>query len=125
MIIDTNLLIPLIKGEKKIIAELEDLVDEPSITLFNYVEMLSADLKEEDLQNLKDFLNSRFTILPLTLESSEIYTEKKKILKRKGRPVPDFALLIAAIALENDLVVVTMDKHFSMIPGLRCHQLNL
>lgn len=44
--------------------------------------------------------------------------EMSSALRRKGRQLPHSDLLIAALALEHDLAVLTVDKHFSEIPGL-------
>ena len=43
-------------------------------------------------------------------------------LKARGRLVPITDLAIAAVALEDDLEVYTLDDHFQRIPGLRLHQ---
>lgn len=40
-------------------------------------------------------------------------------LRRSGTTVPFSDLLIAAIAIEHRLDVITADRHFSLIPGVR------
>jgi tRNA(fMet)-specific endonuclease VapC len=35
-----------------------------------------------------------------------------------GRPIPDFDLAIAAVAMTQGLTVVTADRHFAEVPGL-------
>ena len=41
-------------------------------------------------------------------------------MEKLGKPIDSFDLLIAATALENDLILVTNNlKHFSRIPGLK------
>jgi hypothetical protein len=42
-------------------------------------------------------------------------------LRGKGRTLPMSDLIVAALALENDLSVFTVDSHFRHIPGLRLH----
>jgi len=39
-------------------------------------------------------------------------------LRLKGRPIPTFDVLIAAIARVNDLVLLTADRHFDSVSGL-------
>lgn len=39
-------------------------------------------------------------------------------LRRLGRPIPTFDILIAAIARANGLVLLTADAHFAAVPGL-------
>jgi len=40
-------------------------------------------------------------------------------LRKKGVTLPYSDILIAAIALENDLTILTVDKHFAQIPDLK------
>jgi predicted nucleic acid-binding protein len=42
-------------------------------------------------------------------------------LRSRGRTLPMSDLIVAALALENDLSVFTADNHFRHIPGLRLH----
>ncbi|MEX2301505.1 MAG: type II toxin-antitoxin system VapC family toxin [Bryobacterales bacterium] len=56
-------------------------------------------------------------LLP-TRETAEHYARLFVQLKRAGTPVPDNDLWIAALALENDLVLITRDRHFENIPQL-------
>ena len=43
----------------------------------------------------------------------------KTSLKQAGTPIPINDVWIASHALEIGAVVVTYDKHFAMVPGLR------
>jgi tRNA(fMet)-specific endonuclease VapC len=57
-------------------------------------------------------------LLMPTRETAEHYARLFVQLKRAGTPVPDNDLWIAALALENDLVLITRDRHFKSIPQL-------
>ena len=46
----------------------------------------------------------------------------KNALRIKGRPLPENDIWIAAIALQNDLVLVTRDIHFDEIDNLKVVQ---
>lgn len=46
------------------------------------------------------------------------YGEIKSELRRKGRPLPDNDIWIAAIARQHQLTVATRDAHFGEIVGL-------
>ena len=50
--------------------------------------------------------------------TAERYAHLFVQLKRAGTPIPDNDLWIAALALENDLVLITRDRHFERIPQL-------
>lgn len=45
--------------------------------------------------------------------------EISRILYQKGTPVPATDILIASIALNRNLILVTKDKHFEKIPELK------
>jgi tRNA(fMet)-specific endonuclease VapC len=47
------------------------------------------------------------------------YGEIKAGLKKKGKPVPENDIWISVIALQYDLTLVTRDKHFETIDGLK------
>jgi tRNA(fMet)-specific endonuclease VapC len=55
----------------------------------------------------------------LTLEVIDIATDSYADLRRRGQPVDDIDLLIAATAVAGDFVLVTQNtKHFERIAGL-------
>lgn len=47
------------------------------------------------------------------------YAETKTALRRKGKPIPENDIWIAAFALANDLTLVARDEHFDHVDGLR------
>ena len=49
------------------------------------------------------------------LELGRIRTELRKL----GRPIPAVDVMIAAIALANNLVVVSADRHFDLVRGIK------
>jgi len=58
--------------------------------------------------------------LSLSQRSAEYFGEYKAELRRKGQPVGDMDLLIAGIAIEQDLTLVTNNvQHFRRIPNLK------
>ncbi|MBN1863604.1 MAG: type II toxin-antitoxin system VapC family toxin [Victivallales bacterium] len=67
----------------------------------------------------------RFLAIPnvetgeVTRETSECFGMIKDALRKKGAPVPVNDIWIAAQAIERGAVVVTNDRHFSNIAGLR------
>jgi tRNA(fMet)-specific endonuclease VapC len=59
-------------------------------------------------------------IWPLSRAASKRAAEICADLWKKGAPLEDADILIAAIAIHNDLVLVTNNQsHFERIPGLR------
>jgi tRNA(fMet)-specific endonuclease VapC len=92
-----------------------------NISIITYYEIVSG-LKHRDAQKqLKSFLE--FTlyniILPLTTDSTTISGDIYASLRKKGTPVDDIDILIAGIAIANDLILVTNNRRdFEKIEGL-------
>jgi predicted nucleic acid-binding protein len=69
---------------------------------------------------LAAFLDApRVEILPVTEETAEYYAIVYKDLRAKGRPIPTNDLWIAAAAMEHGLALVSRDRHFGEVEGLR------
>jgi tRNA(fMet)-specific endonuclease VapC len=47
-----------------------------------------------------------------------LYGRIAQQLRRKGRPIPQNDIWIAATALQYDLTLVTRDEHFKQVEGL-------
>jgi len=63
-------------------------------------------------------LIERCPIVPQDLETARKYGALKAALSRKGRPIPENDLWIAASALQHDLTLATLDRHFEAVDGL-------
>lgn len=73
---------------------------------------------EENLNNIADFLR-KVRVLPLNQRAADRFGVMKFNLRRKGQPISDFDILIAAITLEYQGTLVTNNgDHFSRITGL-------
>lgn len=73
---------------------------------------------ERNNQTLINFL-SGVQILPI-FDALDIFATEKARLKKEGRPVDDFDLLIGASAIANDLTLVTNNiKHFERLKGIQ------
>jgi tRNA(fMet)-specific endonuclease VapC len=79
--------------------------------------------KKNDNQILVDFYNDIYNAYPLLSFDSdcvEIFCDTKVFLSNQGKIVEDFDLMIASIALANNLTLVTNNtKHFINIPDLK------
>ena len=76
----------------------------------------------EATRQIEQFLEFRLfnEVLPITLKSASIAATHYAYIRRLGTPLDDMDLLIAGIAIENDMTLVTHNmKHFSRIPGLK------
>ena len=67
---------------------------------------------------LKNFL-SGIQILPI-FDALDIFASEKARLRKEGKPVDDFDLLIGSSAIANDLILVTNnEKHFECLEGIQ------
>jgi tRNA(fMet)-specific endonuclease VapC len=70
-------------------------------------------------QYYQDFFEE-ITIKDLDYKSAKVFANIKGTLKAQGELIEDFDLLIASIAIANDLVLVTNNtKNFQRIPDLQ------
>lgn len=74
--------------------------------------------RRENLRVCLEFL-SRFVILYPRRETLEAHSNLRVTLRELGRPIPANDLWLAALSLEYGAVLVTNDKHFAAVPGLR------
>jgi tRNA(fMet)-specific endonuclease VapC len=58
------------------------------------------------------------TVLPSDTTTSEIYGQIKAALIKKGKPLPENDIWIAATALQYSLPLFATDKHFTEIDGI-------
>lgn len=67
----------------------------------------------------ESLLRGKLTIIPVDMEAAEEFARIKSTAKTKGRPIPDFDLLIAATAKARKLILATLNyRHFGGIDGL-------
>lgn len=71
----------------------------------------------ENAAKIERFADGR-SIVPCDIHVAREYAVLKHQLKRKGRPIPENDVWIAAAALSHNLVLVTRDQHFSYVDGL-------
>ncbi len=124
MIIDSDILIYFLKGEKRVVQELLKIApNELYTTRINYTELLygayNSSKVEENLNRFRNFLDE-FTILEFDEKSSEFFSKTKAKLKKDGNIIADMDLMIASIAMANNHELVTNNhKHFKRIQQLK------
>lgn len=72
----------------------------------------------QNVGRIDDFA-ARSVILSCETETARRYGEVKDGLRQKGRPIAENDIWIAAIALQNDLTLVTRDAHLREVDGLK------
>jgi tRNA(fMet)-specific endonuclease VapC len=125
LILDTDILVALLKGEPEAvqtISGLEEKGDRVATTIVTAYELLKgayiSSKPKENLLKVQDII-SNLQVLDLSLqaceEASKIYLE----LRKAGRLIGEFDALIAAIARTCDETIMTRDEHFTFIRGIK------
>ncbi|MBO3464485.1 type II toxin-antitoxin system VapC family toxin [Aetokthonos hydrillicola] len=123
-LIDTNILSFFFRNHNLVVERFEAYLKEHSkinTSIITYYEILSG-LKHRDAQKqLTSFLTfaSYNIVLPLTTHSTTISADIYANLRKAGTPIDDIDILIAGIAIANDLVIITNNQRdFEKIEGL-------
>ena len=78
----------------------------------------NSDKPEKNHEIIEQFIN-QLTILPI-IDSIRLYGKEKSRLRKEGKMINDFDLLIGCTAVEKDLIMVTENvKEFERISGIR------
>ena len=120
-LLDTNIIIHLFAGNEPIVEKIKDLtgIVLSSIVLGELFYGAFNSSKIEDNIRRIDTFTSRFpTILTCDSDTAKEYGKIKSELKKKGNPIPENDLWLAAITMQHNLILITQDKHFSFVDGL-------
>lgn len=123
IVLDTNAYSALMKGDKKVEETLNH-ADSVLLPLFVIAELMTGfkngNKEDENIAVLKSF-EARSTVkrhFPNN-ETVNVFSTLFFALKKAGKPIPVHDIWIAATAIESAGVLITYDKHFSAITGLR------
>lgn len=123
-LVDTNILSLFFRNQPLVVENFNAYIQEYgkiNISIITYYEIVSG-LKHRDAQKqLTSFWEfaSNNTVLPLTTDSTTISGDIYASLRKKGTPVDDIDILIAGIAIANNLILVTNNRRdFEKIEGL-------
>jgi len=123
VIVDTSVLISFFRGEDKIADKVSSLLQNNRIVTTGIIiaELLQGmkDMKEES--NISDIL-AETSPLEITID---LWIKAGKLalsLRKKGINLPLTDVVIAALAIEHNLSIFTLDKHFEQIPGVRVYK---
>ncbi len=119
--LETTFLVDLLKGEKRAIETYRKIQDSKlfttSISAWELIRGPKLAGKRKEFEIALEMLEN-IDILPFSFSSAKIAAEVESYLKEKGLEINLVDVLIASIAIEHSLKLVTRDKHFSRIEGL-------
>jgi tRNA(fMet)-specific endonuclease VapC len=124
-VLDTDILVSLLKGSPEAtekIRTLEESGEPLSTTIVTAYELLKgaqvSSKSEENLSKVRDSISS-LQVLELSLVACEEASKIYKQLKENGKLIAEFDVIIGAITLSRDESLVTRDRHFRSIKGIR------
>jgi len=123
-LIDTDILSYYFKGDPIVVSNFQkylaqyDIIEISLITYYEIMSGLSYKSALKQLEIFNDFVTENI-VIPATEESCKISSDIYSDLRIKGELIDDIDLLIAGIAIENELTLVTNNtNHFSRIKDL-------
>jgi predicted nucleic acid-binding protein len=123
-LLDTDIVIYSLKGHAAVKKNLERHLHAPlKISIVTLMELYYGAYKSQkvasNLGKVKH-LEAALEVIPLGIETAEVFAMLKAALEKPGTPLDDFDLILAACALSHDLTLVTNNvKHFKRIEGLK------
>jgi len=123
-LVDTDWVIDHLHNVKKVVKKLEELAPEGlALSIISLAELYEGVYYSTDPvgneRALKKFLEGIPT-LPISEENCKIFGRERGKLRKEGKLVGDFDLLIASTCLHHNLTLLTNNReHFEGIKGLK------
>jgi tRNA(fMet)-specific endonuclease VapC len=120
-LLDTNVIIALFAGDKRVTARLADAeIVVPSTALGElYYGARKSAHAAANLASIERFA-AAVQVLNCDALTARTYGDVRHRLGLKGRPIPENDIWIAAIAVQHGLTLATRDDHFNDVDDLRC-----
>jgi tRNA(fMet)-specific endonuclease VapC len=121
LILDTNALSAIADGDASAmdIVERTERLAVPVIVLGEYRLGIAQSRQRAIYQNwLREWI-SAVDVLDIDEETTHSYAAIGLELKKKGKPIPANDLWIAAVCRQYSLPLLSRDKHFDLVSGLR------
>lgn len=122
-ILDTNICIYFLKGRYGLVEKIDKIgfenlyISEITVAELKYGVEKSSN-PEKNRQVVNELIDS-FKQLPIN-GALNVYAKEKARLKKNGKLVDDFDLLIGATAIQNKMVLVTNnEKHFERLQNIK------
>lgn len=123
ILLDTNAMTAFFRGDEAVHTVLKQAatVYMSAVVLAELYTGLKGDRQEKEKREMiRSFIRKPVVfVLPATAETAEIVADLKQRLRIHGTPIPLHDVWVAAHAIETGSVLVTYDRHFAHIEGLR------
>ncbi len=117
MILDTNAVSDLFRGNQKLAERLEktDALHLPVIVIGEYLFGLETSKHRDLLSALLKRLAHESKVLAVDSITAKHYAKVKARLKSKGTPIPENDIWIASLALQHKEDILSLDQHFDRV----------
>lgn len=121
MILDTNALSAFADGEPAVgaILHVQPRAAIPVIVLGEFRYGILGSKHREEYEEWLEAAVPGFEFLAITADTTVPYAALRSQLKAAGRPIPANDAWIAALALQHGLPILSRDKHFDAVRGVR------
>ena len=122
MIFDTNALSAFLLADRALLAVVPAsvVIRLPVNVRGEYRSGLLKSRERVKLGRLLDEFQKVVEVLPVDEMTVQPYAEIREQLHKAVRPIPENDTWIAALAVQHQLPVLTKDRHFETIAGVRC-----
>ena len=122
--LDTNIITAFLKNDLRVVERVSNYLeffDKLTINIISYYEILRGlkDLgNQEKLRSFENFIQENELVL-IRKDTAEKAAEIYAYLKKDGNLIEDADILMAAIAIVDDLILITNNtSHFDRVKGL-------
>lgn len=122
LVLDTNVLVEVEHYNKEMIAKLKVLTEkyptQPATTFMNIFECLEGFKRVPKLDKEKMLFLDQFPVFHTTQRTAYILADLKVKYEGRGLTIPLADMIIAALVIEHEATLITMDKGFQKIEEL-------
>ena len=120
--LDTNFIVAVLRRNKETLKTLKELESQELIcsTVTAFELLLGAKLsnREKNIKEVKNVL-SRINVIDFNLEVADLASTIQANLFNRGKPIDVKDTFIAATCLFHNCELISRDKHFSEVKGLK------
>lgn len=113
-LLDTNIVLAIWLGEPRVLQRVRSsgALFIPGIVIGElYFGAFHSGRVQENLERV-DQIATHWSVLPCDGRTAKLYGESREALSRKGKPIPENDIWIAALARQHELVLASRDQHF-------------
>ena len=121
MILDTNGLSAMAEGEPSLEPVLRK-TEQLAIPVIVLGEYRYGILHSRDRRHYQQWLQEhlpKFRVLDIEDRTTISYSAVRTELKKAGTPIPSNDVWIAALCRQHSLPIISRDRHFDLVPGIK------